>query len=143
MALAAEIRHLHKEPHRRSLRDRPSSFCIFQLPNFRKCGTPKFLFCSQLLYQKFESIMRSCFICIDLSSPLHLINYITTCHTLKQVKHNVTNNAALIFRSAFDNLSDGVLRFAHHVAPQDPTVDCNRLVVKSQQPIRIIEINGF
>ena len=41
----------------------------------------------------------------------------TTCHTLKQVKQNATNNLAPFFRSAFNALSDGVLRFAHCVAP--------------------------
>ena len=40
----------------------------------------------------------------------------TTCHTLKQVKQNATNNLALFFRSAFDALSYGVLCFAHCVA---------------------------
>ena len=40
----------------------------------------------------------------------------TTCHTLKQVKQNATNNLALFFKSAFNALSDGVLRFAHCVA---------------------------
>ena len=41
----------------------------------------------------------------------------TTCHTLKQVKQNATNNLAPFFRSAFNALSDGVLQFAHCVAP--------------------------
>ena len=41
----------------------------------------------------------------------------TTCHTLKQVKQNATNNLAPFFKSAFNALSDGVLRFAHCVAP--------------------------
>ena len=41
----------------------------------------------------------------------------TTCHTLKQVKQNATNNLAPFFRSASNALSDGVLRFAHCVAP--------------------------
>ena len=42
---------------------------------------------------------------------------LTTCHTIKQVKQNATNNLAPFFRSAFNALSDGVLRFAHCVAP--------------------------
>ena len=41
----------------------------------------------------------------------------TTCHTLKQVKQNATNNPAPFFRSTFNALSDGVLRFAHCVTP--------------------------
>ena len=44
-------------------------------------------------------------------------NCSTTCHTLKQVKENATNNLALCFKSAFNTFSDGVLRFAHCVAP--------------------------
>ena len=45
----------------------------------------------------------------------HICN--TTCHTLKQVKQNATNNLAPFFKAAFNALSDGVLRFAHCVAP--------------------------
>ena len=41
----------------------------------------------------------------------------TTCHTLKQVKQNATNNPAPFFKSAFNALSDGVLRLVHCVAP--------------------------
>ena len=47
----------------------------------------------------------------------------TTCHTLKQVQKNATNNLAPFFKSAFNTFSDGVLRFAHYVAPEDPAVD--------------------
>ena len=36
---------------------------------------------------------------------------VTTCHTLKQVKQNATNNLAPLFKSAFNDLSDGVLCF--------------------------------
>ena len=43
--------------------------------------------------------------------------FYTTCHTLKQVKQNATNNLAPFFKSAFNALSDGVVRFAHCVAP--------------------------
>ena len=46
----------------------------------------------------------------------------TTCHTLKQVKQNATNNLALFFRSGFNALSDGLLGFAQCVAAQDPAV---------------------
>ena len=52
-----------------------------------------------------------------LKIPLSCTLYNTTCHTLKQVKQNATNNLTLFFRSAFNALSDGVLRFAHCVAP--------------------------
>ena len=41
----------------------------------------------------------------------------TTCNTLKQVEQNATNNLAPFFKSAFKALSDGMLRFAHCVAP--------------------------
>ena len=47
----------------------------------------------------------------------------TTCHTLKQVKQNATNNLAALLRSALNALSDGVLRFAHCVPLKDPAVD--------------------
>ena len=47
----------------------------------------------------------------------------TTCHTPKQLKLNATNNMIQFFRLAFNALSDGVLRFAHCVAPLDPAVD--------------------
>ena len=40
-----------------------------------------------------------------------------SCHTLKQVKQNATNNLALFFKSALKALSDGLLRFAQGVAP--------------------------
>ena len=40
-----------------------------------------------------------------------------TCHTLKRDKKNVSNNLASFFKSAFNALSDGVVRFAHCVAP--------------------------
>ena len=43
-------------------------------------------------------------------------NSATTCHTLKQVKQNATNNLAPFFKSAFNALSVGVLCFAHSVA---------------------------
>ena len=40
----------------------------------------------------------------------------TTCHTLKQVKQNATNNLAPFFRSDLNALSNGVICFAHCVA---------------------------
>ena len=46
-----------------------------------------------------------------------------SCHTLKQVKQNATNNMALFFRSGFNALSGGLLCFTHCVAAQDPAVD--------------------
>ena len=45
-----------------------------------------------------------------------------TCDTLKRVKQNATNNLAPFFKLSFNALSDGVLHFAHCVAP-DPAVD--------------------
>ena len=48
---------------------------------------------------------------------------ITTCHTLKQVEQNATNNLALFFRSGFNAPSDDLLRFAHCVAALDTAVD--------------------
>ena len=42
---------------------------------------------------------------------------ITTCHTPKQVKQNATNNLAPFFNLPFNALSNGVVRFAHCVAP--------------------------
>ena len=59
----------------------------------------------------------------DLGPGGHIYNLPTTCHTLKQVKQNVTNSLALFFRSGFNALSDGLLRFAHCVAAKDPAVD--------------------
>ena len=41
----------------------------------------------------------------------------TSCHTFKQVKQNATYNLAPFFRSALNALSDGMLPFAHCVAP--------------------------
>ena len=51
------------------------------------------------------------------SKQWHFLIPTTTCHTLKQVKQNATNNLALFFRSAFNALSDGEIRSAHCVAP--------------------------
>ena len=48
----------------------------------------------------------------DKGSILH-----TTCHTLKQVKENATNNLAPLFKTALNALSDGVVHFPHCVAP--------------------------
>ena len=43
---------------------------------------------------------------------------VTTCHTQKQVKQNATNNLIQCFISAFNALSDGVLRIAElHLDP--------------------------
>ena len=42
---------------------------------------------------------------------------LTTCHTIKLIKPNATNNLSPFFKSAFNALSDGVVRFAHCVAP--------------------------
>ena len=59
-----------------------------------------------------ESIFKYC---TKLSRfGVHLYNnyQVTTCHTLKQVKLNATNNLAPFFRS-----SDSVPRFASCVAP--------------------------
>ena len=58
-----------------------------------------------------------------LSKSKTLLKKGTTFHTLKQVKQNATNNLAPFFKSAFNALSDGVLRFAHCVAVKDPSVD--------------------
>ena len=66
----------------------------------------------------------------------------TTCHTLKQVIQNAKNNLARFLMPAFNAFLDGVLRFAHSVAPLEFRPYC-RLVVNSQQAIRILQINEF
>ena len=49
--------------------------------------------------------------------PLFEIHKDHYCHTQNQVKQNVTDNLAPFFRSVCNALSDGVLGFAHFVAP--------------------------
>ena len=40
-----------------------------------------------------------------------------SCHTIKLIKQNATNNLSPFFKLAFNALSDGVFRFAYGVGP--------------------------
>ena len=68
----------------------------------------------------------------------------TTCHRLKQVKQNSTNNLTLFFSTVFNALPGGVLHFAGCVAIKIQFLQRSWLFVENIQPIssRVLRCNA-
>ena len=69
---------------------------------------------------QFLPLATRAFIWLHSGSQMELSQiHVTTCHTLKQVKQNATNNLTPVFSSVLNALSDSVLRFLS-VLPSKP-----------------------